>query len=139
MRNWHLEEMDGTGIPVTFNPRSNSVVADVQELPPSVQILYWVAPPSYLGEKVRIPGSLCVQSMQALLDYSVTHATLLKVIKLFILLSSFSLCIGVTVTVFCHLCLLHCGLVPAIPHFTDFARLSLSMRIPSESRKVYSC
>ncbi|KAL8182234.1 UNVERIFIED_CONTAM: hypothetical protein K2H54_049597 [Gekko kuhli] len=51
MRNWHLEEMDGTDIPISFNPSSNSVVADVQELPPSVQNLYWVAPPSYLGEK----------------------------------------------------------------------------------------
>ncbi|XP_015276228.1 PREDICTED: laminin subunit alpha-3 [Gekko japonicus] len=56
MRNWHLEEMDGTDIPISFNPSSNSVVADVQELPSSVQNLYWVAPPSYLGEKLSSYG-----------------------------------------------------------------------------------
>ncbi|XP_054841846.1 laminin subunit alpha-3 [Eublepharis macularius] len=56
MRNWHLEEMDGTNIPITFNPGSNSVVADVQELPPSVENLYWVAPLTYLGEKLSSYG-----------------------------------------------------------------------------------
>ncbi|XP_053252360.1 laminin subunit alpha-3 [Podarcis raffonei] len=57
MRNWHLEAVDnGMSIPVTFNPGSNSVVADVQELPPSVLNLYWVAPPSYLGEKLSSYG-----------------------------------------------------------------------------------
>nr|XP_056710908.1 laminin subunit alpha-3 [Euleptes europaea] len=56
MRNWHLEEMDGTDVPIIFNPSSNSLVADVQELPPSVQNLYWVAPPSYLGEKLSSYG-----------------------------------------------------------------------------------
>uniref|UniRef100_A0A670IES8 Laminin subunit alpha 3 n=1 Tax=Podarcis muralis TaxID=64176 RepID=A0A670IES8_PODMU len=57
MRNWHLEAVDnGMSIPVTFNPGSNSVVADVQELPPSVHNLYWVAPPSYLGEKLSSYG-----------------------------------------------------------------------------------
>lgn len=49
-----MEAMDGNiDIPVTFNPVSNSVVADVQELPTSVHSLYWKAPPSYLGEKVN--------------------------------------------------------------------------------------
>ncbi|XP_053098465.1 laminin subunit alpha-3 isoform X2 [Hemicordylus capensis] len=53
MRNWHLKAVDnGMSIPTTFNPGSNTVVADVQELPPSVHNLYWVAPPSYLGEKL---------------------------------------------------------------------------------------
>lgn len=47
-------------IPVTFNPVSNSVVADVQELPASVHSLYWKAPPSYLGEKVN---DICFNSM----------------------------------------------------------------------------
>ncbi|XP_048364494.1 laminin subunit alpha-3 [Sphaerodactylus townsendi] len=56
MRDWRLEEMDGTDVPIIFNPSSNSVVADVQELPPSVQNLYWVAPPSYLGEKLSSYG-----------------------------------------------------------------------------------
>lgn len=54
MRNWRLEAVDeNIDIPVTFNPVSNSVVADVQELPASVHSLYWKAPTSYLGEKVN--------------------------------------------------------------------------------------
>ncbi|NXT80726.1 LAMA3 protein, partial [Zapornia atra] len=57
MRNWLLEAVDeNIDIPVTFNPISNSVVADVQELPASVQSLYWKAPPSYLGEKLSSYG-----------------------------------------------------------------------------------
>ncbi|RMC15508.1 hypothetical protein DUI87_07700 [Hirundo rustica rustica] len=57
MRSWRLEAVDeNMDIPVTFNPVSNSVVADVQELPPSVQNLYWKAPPSYLGEKLSSYG-----------------------------------------------------------------------------------
>ncbi|KFP23247.1 Laminin subunit alpha-3, partial [Egretta garzetta] len=57
MRNWRLEAVDeNIDIPVTFNPVSNSVVADVQELPASVHSLYWKAPPSYLGEKLSSYG-----------------------------------------------------------------------------------
>ncbi|KAF2985215.1 hypothetical protein EK904_007529 [Melospiza melodia maxima] len=57
MRNWRLEAVDEhMDIPVTFNPVSNSVVADVQELPASVQNLYWRAPPTYLGEKLSSYG-----------------------------------------------------------------------------------
>uniref|UniRef100_A0A663ED62 Laminin subunit alpha 3 n=1 Tax=Aquila chrysaetos chrysaetos TaxID=223781 RepID=A0A663ED62_AQUCH len=57
MRNWRLEAVDEyIDIPVTFNPVSNSVVADVQELPASVHSLYWKAPPSYLGEKLSSYG-----------------------------------------------------------------------------------
>ncbi|KAJ7403885.1 hypothetical protein BTVI_74397 [Pitangus sulphuratus] len=57
MRNWRLEaEDENIDIPVTFNPVSNSVVADVQELPASVHSLYWKAPPSYLGEKLSSYG-----------------------------------------------------------------------------------
>ncbi|XP_075600356.1 laminin subunit alpha-3 [Balearica regulorum gibbericeps] len=57
MRNWRLEAVDeNIDIPVTFNPVSNSVVADVQELPTSVHSLYWKAPPSYLGEKLSSYG-----------------------------------------------------------------------------------
>uniref|UniRef100_A0A8D0LAX1 Laminin subunit alpha 3 n=1 Tax=Sphenodon punctatus TaxID=8508 RepID=A0A8D0LAX1_SPHPU len=57
MRNWHLETVDNQiDIPVTFNPGSNSVVADVQELPISVHSLYWTAPQSYLGEKLSSYG-----------------------------------------------------------------------------------
>ncbi|KFP91421.1 Laminin subunit alpha-3, partial [Apaloderma vittatum] len=57
MRNWRLEAVDeNIDIPVTFNPVSNSVVADIQELPASVHSLYWKAPPSYLGEKLSSYG-----------------------------------------------------------------------------------
>uniref|UniRef100_A0A8C3JMH8 Laminin subunit alpha 3 n=1 Tax=Calidris pygmaea TaxID=425635 RepID=A0A8C3JMH8_9CHAR len=57
MRNWRLEAVDeNIDIPVTFNPVSNSVVADIQELPASVHNLYWKAPPSYLGEKLSSYG-----------------------------------------------------------------------------------
>ncbi|KAF7246414.1 Laminin subunit alpha-3 [Varanus komodoensis] len=52
MRNWRLEAVDNAmNVPVTFNPVSKSVVADVQELPSFVHNLYWIAPSSYLGEK----------------------------------------------------------------------------------------
>ncbi|XP_074843383.1 laminin subunit alpha-3 [Carettochelys insculpta] len=57
MRNWRMEIPDNqSDVPVTFNPGSNSVVADVQELPTSVHSLYWVAPQSYLGEKLSSYG-----------------------------------------------------------------------------------
>uniref|UniRef100_A0A803T5R5 Laminin subunit alpha 3 n=1 Tax=Anolis carolinensis TaxID=28377 RepID=A0A803T5R5_ANOCA len=57
MRNWRLKDVDNSmNIPVIFNPGSNSVVADVQELLPSVCNLYWVAPPSYLGDKLSSYG-----------------------------------------------------------------------------------
>ncbi|XP_063156026.1 laminin subunit alpha-3 [Candoia aspera] len=57
MRNWHLEAVgNAMSIPTTFNPVSNSVVADVQELPPFLHNLYWVAPSSYLGNKISSYG-----------------------------------------------------------------------------------
>ncbi|XP_007432316.1 laminin subunit alpha-3, partial [Python bivittatus] len=57
MRNWHLEAVGNVmHIPTTFNPVSNSVVADVQELPPFLHDLYWVAPSSYLGNKLSSYG-----------------------------------------------------------------------------------
>ncbi|XP_060537980.1 laminin subunit alpha-3 [Pantherophis guttatus] len=57
MRNWHLEAVgNAMSIPTTFNPISNSVVADVQELPPLLHNLYWVAPSSYLGNKLSSYG-----------------------------------------------------------------------------------
>ncbi|XP_026555076.1 laminin subunit alpha-3 isoform X1 [Pseudonaja textilis] len=57
MRNWHLEAVgNAMSIPTTFNPISNSVVADVQELPPFLHNLYWVAPSSYLGNKLSSYG-----------------------------------------------------------------------------------
>ncbi|XP_044280230.1 laminin subunit alpha-3 [Varanus komodoensis] len=57
MRNWRLEAVDNAmNVPVTFNPVSKSVVADVQELPSFVHNLYWIAPSSYLGEKLSSYG-----------------------------------------------------------------------------------
>ncbi|XP_052011467.1 laminin subunit alpha-3 isoform X2 [Apodemus sylvaticus] len=56
MMGWRLETADGVDVPVSFNPGSNSMVADLQELPPSVHSASWVAPPSYLGDKVSSYG-----------------------------------------------------------------------------------
>ncbi|XP_074940945.1 laminin subunit alpha-3 isoform X2 [Phalacrocorax aristotelis] len=66
MRNWRLVAVDeNTDIPVTFNPVSNSVVADVQELPASVHNLYWKAPPSYLGEKLSSYGGFLTYQVKS--------------------------------------------------------------------------
>ena len=52
MMGWRLQTADGVDIPVSFNPGSGSMVADLQELPATVHSASWVAPPSYLGDKV---------------------------------------------------------------------------------------
>ncbi|EHB10219.1 Laminin subunit alpha-3 [Heterocephalus glaber] len=52
MNGWHLETADGVNISVAYNPSSQSVVADLQELPSTVHNVSWVAPPSFLGDKV---------------------------------------------------------------------------------------
>ncbi|MEJ1281613.1 laminin alpha 3 [Cricetulus griseus] len=56
MMGWRLETADGVDIPVSFNPGSNSMVADLQELPSSVHSASWVSPSSYLGDKVSSYG-----------------------------------------------------------------------------------
>uniref|UniRef100_A0A8C0KNX2 Laminin subunit alpha-3 n=1 Tax=Canis lupus dingo TaxID=286419 RepID=A0A8C0KNX2_CANLU len=56
MMGWRLETVDRAHIPVSFNPGSSSVVADLQELPSTVHSASWVAPPSYLGDKVSSYG-----------------------------------------------------------------------------------
>ncbi|KAM4688948.1 LOW QUALITY PROTEIN: laminin subunit alpha-3 [Discoglossus pictus] len=56
MRSWTLETHDRFRVATTFNPASNSFVADVQELPMTVHSLYWVAPEAYLGQKVDSYG-----------------------------------------------------------------------------------
>ncbi|KAI1902257.1 hypothetical protein AGOR_G00042840 [Albula goreensis] len=56
MQDWRLEKMDQEEVPSVFNPASNTAVADVQELPATVQNLHWVAPPSYLGDRVSSYG-----------------------------------------------------------------------------------
>ncbi|XP_044224545.1 laminin subunit alpha-3-like isoform X2 [Thunnus albacares] len=56
MRGWRLESPDQGEVPSVLNSASNTVVADVQELPPTVRDLHWVAPPSYLGDRVSSYG-----------------------------------------------------------------------------------
>ncbi|XP_044075989.1 laminin subunit alpha-3-like isoform X2 [Siniperca chuatsi] len=56
MRGWHLESPDQENVPSVLNTASNTVVADIQELPPTVQTLHWVAPSSYLGDRVSSYG-----------------------------------------------------------------------------------
>ncbi|CAL8279923.1 unnamed protein product [Lota lota] len=56
MRGWHLEKPDQNEVASALNTASNTVVADVQELSPASQVLHWVAPPSYLGDRVLSYG-----------------------------------------------------------------------------------
>ncbi|XP_071346604.1 laminin subunit alpha-3-like isoform X2 [Trachinotus anak] len=56
MRGWRLERPDQEEVPSVLNTASNEVVADIQELPPTVQTLHWVAPQSYLGDRVTSYG-----------------------------------------------------------------------------------
>lgn len=58
MMGWRLETADRVDMPVSFNPGSGSVVADLQELPSAVHSASWIAPLSYLGDKVMMSGSL---------------------------------------------------------------------------------
>uniref|UniRef100_A0A8K9XVS9 Laminin subunit alpha 3 n=1 Tax=Oncorhynchus mykiss TaxID=8022 RepID=A0A8K9XVS9_ONCMY len=56
MRGWRLERADQEEVTSVLNPSSNTVVADIQELPGTTQLLHWVAPPSYLGDRVSSYG-----------------------------------------------------------------------------------
>ncbi|KAM4551973.1 laminin subunit alpha-3-like isoform 1-T1 [Odontesthes bonariensis] len=56
MRGWRLESPEKQEVPSVLNTASNTVVADIQELPPTVQTLHWVAPQSYLGDRVSSYG-----------------------------------------------------------------------------------
>ncbi|XP_037643626.1 laminin subunit alpha-3-like isoform X2 [Sebastes umbrosus] len=56
MRFWRLESPDQAEVTSVLNTASNTVVADIQELPPTVQTLHWVAPSSYLGDRVSSYG-----------------------------------------------------------------------------------
>lgn len=53
MQGWRLESPDREEVASVLNTASNTVVADIQELPPTVQTLHWVAPSPYLGDRVR--------------------------------------------------------------------------------------
>uniref|UniRef100_A0A8C8K2K3 Laminin subunit alpha 3 n=1 Tax=Oncorhynchus tshawytscha TaxID=74940 RepID=A0A8C8K2K3_ONCTS len=56
MHGWRLERADQEEVTSVLNPSSNTVVADIQELPGTTQLLHWVAPPSYLGDRVSSYG-----------------------------------------------------------------------------------
>ncbi|RVE61913.1 hypothetical protein OJAV_G00175350 [Oryzias javanicus] len=56
MREWRLESPAIEEVSSALNTASSTVVADIQELPPTVQSLYWVAPRSYLGDRVSSYG-----------------------------------------------------------------------------------
>ncbi|XP_070700517.1 laminin subunit alpha-3-like [Pempheris klunzingeri] len=56
MQAWRLESPDQKEIPSVLNTASNTVVADIQELPSTVQTLHWVAPSSYLGNRISSYG-----------------------------------------------------------------------------------
>ncbi|XP_044630418.2 laminin subunit alpha-3 isoform X1 [Equus asinus] len=65
MRGWRLETADRADIPVSFNPGSSSVVADLQELPSTVHSASWVAPLSYLGDKVSSYGGFLTYQIKS--------------------------------------------------------------------------
>ena len=69
MMGWRLQTADGMDIPVSFNPGSSSAVADLQELPATVRSASWVAPPSYLGDKVTTSCCSPVSLLDFLLHY----------------------------------------------------------------------
>uniref|UniRef100_A0A671YXW3 Laminin subunit alpha 3 n=1 Tax=Sparus aurata TaxID=8175 RepID=A0A671YXW3_SPAAU len=56
MQSWRLESPDKEEVTSVLNTASNTVVADIQELSPTVQTLHWVAPSSYLGDRVSSYG-----------------------------------------------------------------------------------
>ncbi|XP_061588324.1 laminin subunit alpha-3-like isoform X2 [Cololabis saira] len=56
MQGWRLESPDVEEVPSVLNAASNTAVADVQELLPTAQRLHWVAPQSYLGDRVSSYG-----------------------------------------------------------------------------------
>ncbi|KAM8966898.1 laminin subunit alpha-3 [Pelodytes ibericus] len=65
MRSWNLQSSDDNQVAITFNPGSNSIVADTQELPPSVHSLYWVAPSTYLGDKISSYGGFLTYQLKS--------------------------------------------------------------------------
>ncbi|XP_039610679.1 laminin subunit alpha-3-like isoform X3 [Polypterus senegalus] len=65
MNFWRLEKLDKEKIPVVFNPASNTVVADVQELPDSIHDLYWVAPAKYLGDRISSYGGFLTYQIKS--------------------------------------------------------------------------
>ncbi|XP_068614972.1 laminin subunit alpha-3-like [Brachionichthys hirsutus] len=56
MQAWRLETPDQEEVSSVLNAAANTVLADVQELPSTVQALHWVAPSSYLGNRISSYG-----------------------------------------------------------------------------------
>ncbi|XP_076001162.1 laminin subunit alpha-3-like [Genypterus blacodes] len=65
MHNWRLENVDREEIPSVLNTASNTVVADIQELPPTTQVLHWVAPSSSLGNRVSSYGGFLTYQIKS--------------------------------------------------------------------------
>ncbi|XP_078071724.1 laminin subunit alpha-3 [Mustelus asterias] len=65
MKKWNLFTGNKQSIPVVYNQRSNTVVADVQELPDVIRDLYWLAPESYLGDKVSSYGGFLTYQVKS--------------------------------------------------------------------------
>ncbi|XP_072543376.1 laminin subunit alpha-3 isoform X2 [Salminus brasiliensis] len=64
MRSWRLMSPDLEEVPSVLNSLSNTVVADVQELPASVLQLHWDLPQSYLGDRVSSYGGYLTYQMK---------------------------------------------------------------------------
>ncbi|KAI5627198.1 laminin subunit alpha-3, partial [Silurus asotus] len=65
MRSWRLVTPDQTEVASVLNLLSNTVVADVQELPTSVLQLHWVLPQSYLGDRVSSYGGFLTYQVKS--------------------------------------------------------------------------
>ncbi|XP_078397304.1 laminin subunit alpha-3 isoform X1 [Cetorhinus maximus] len=65
MKKWNLFTGNKQSIPVVYNQRSNTVVADIQELPGVIRDLYWLAPESYLGDKVSSYGGFLTYQVKS--------------------------------------------------------------------------
>ncbi|KAJ8267959.1 hypothetical protein COCON_G00131310 [Conger conger] len=65
MKGWRLEKLDQEVVPSVFNTASNTVVADVQELPATVKDLHWVAPKTYLGDRVSSYGGYLTYQLKS--------------------------------------------------------------------------
>ncbi|XP_067833792.1 laminin subunit alpha-3 isoform X2 [Heptranchias perlo] len=65
MKEWNLLTGNKQKIPVVYNRRSNTVVADIQELPDIIRDLYWLAPESYLGDKVSSYGGILTYQIKS--------------------------------------------------------------------------
>ncbi|XP_060769555.1 laminin subunit alpha-3-like isoform X2 [Neoarius graeffei] len=65
MRSWRMVTDDQNEVASVLNPLSDTVVADVQELPASVLQLHWVLPQSYLGDRVSSYGGFLTYQVKS--------------------------------------------------------------------------